>query len=174
MRSFLLGLILLSAHLGAEVRKMHFPVSHQVIHEYGGEMEQEFGLTMLTPLGGGPYTLTSFGCGFRSHRHLSVGEVRAIMVPMIDRLQEQINGSEALRPYLAHHPFGLIDLEFKISFIGQSGSKMKGEEVAYASLINGDLCYSTWDPKVGMLSSLGRESFEDAKKALESKVEQGQ
>ena len=83
------------------------------------------------------------------------------MVKCVEEYLERINNDENVRPYLSHHPFSSLGVNFDIAFQGA-----KEDAIRLVFLSEGNIAYCVVDPNQKPYVTKHRETYEEAREIV--------
>ncbi len=126
------------------------------------EVSDEFGLLVEAYGGSMPEKIEKINLRFRSNKKTSIDEARWLLISLMQRLAEQINQDEKIRPFLVEYPFPATRANISINFLKTSLDELN--TVDFVLTGRNKVFYCKFDQEEEY-EDLLVESFDDALKA---------
>ena len=120
----------------------------------------------LSPCGSGAQAMDDIvmlALSFFYYKPLEVNEARVLLLASVDDFIAVVNAEERIYPYLKDRPFEPKNIELRVFIQNPDGSEIVAGKLCCVSALNGILHYKIWDPKTGDLTTLYRETYEEAR-----------
>lgn len=168
--SFLLSLFLLFFSLVFSEKKSsdYIIYADEIEKKFIQEMKEKYDCVCIGSGGSMPQLVESINVVFALTHRATIEEARTLEVSAIERLVEMLNEDERIRPYLAEFPFPAHRVEIAFSFYAPYGGPFMDGSLTRISQIRGKISYRTRHAMKGDYSCLLEESYEEAKKIVES------
>jgi hypothetical protein len=106
---------------------------------------------------------------FVSHQKVDIAEARQMIVRYIERIRDAVNAKNDLKEYLIPYPFPTSGINMSILFLQDSGKFIEygcvwlgTGGVSSVSQIDGNIFYSSYNPRTELLEHYYRETYEEA------------
>ncbi len=153
---------------GCMVEKSSYPgpdLADKQIAVFSKEVEQEKKFILVGSGGRMMNCISELSLDFDScyPMRLSIAEARKLIIEMTEKLKNEVNANEAIRPYLSQYPIDQKNVEIAISFLDAPHRRVPEDFVARVRQSEGIVYYSFFDHKTGFFSDrFVREPYEEA------------
>lgn len=153
---------------------------NEVRENFAKKIFDEMGLVSVGNMSSLHGTAEMIGMKVYAHDRATVDEARALHLIVMEKLVEEINAHEKLRPFLAEYPFTQERVSISLSFNSPFGRYSDGS-VAYSHNVSGlewiadgnknRLSYDSYDPFNEKFIDILEESYDEAvQRALENPI----
>ena len=102
------------------------------------------------------------GVDFRYYKDIDINQARELLMTAGTLFLNTINAKEQIRPFLQNDPFQPRNIEIRIFLIKPNGSEPEPETLTVAAMVNGILDYDVRIAETGRLTTIYRETFQEA------------
>jgi hypothetical protein len=124
--------------------------------------------------GGKKNQIRMLAIGFRCYKEVDINQARELVMAAGTLYLNTINAKEQIRPFLKTYPFQAENIEIEIYLQKSNGADPDPEKLAIASMTRGVLKYDIINQETGWLTTIYRETFEEAAAKLGIVEENGQ
>jgi hypothetical protein len=131
----------------------------------------------LYPFGVGSgmmHQIRMLAIGFRYYKEVDINQARELVIAAGTLYLNTINAKEQIRPFLKTYPFQPENIEIEVYLQKPNGLEPDPEKLTIASMIRGILNYDIMNPETGRLTTIYRETFQEAAAKLGITEENGQ
>jgi hypothetical protein len=114
------------------------------------------------------------GVDFRYYKDIDINQARELLMAAGTLFLNTINAKEQIRPFLQNDPFQPRNIEIRIFLSKPNGAKQDPDKLTVAAMVDGILDYDIRIPETGRLTTIYRETFQEAAAKLGITEENGQ
>ncbi len=111
---------------------------------------------------------------FRYYKEVDINQARELLMAAGTLYLNTINAKKEIRPFLQNDPFQPKNIGIRIFLQKPNGSEPEPETLTVAAMVNGILDYDVRIAETGRLTTIYRETFEEAAEKLGIVEENGQ
>ena len=130
------------------------------------EVEKSTNLICIGVGSGMPYDVEEISLKFMSHQKPTLEEARKLQVFVTEKLLEKINSHEKIRPFLREYPFKYDRVLVSITYRDKNNAHYD-QGITLVFNIREQIRYKEAVPKTELFQLFHKETFEEAKKALQ-------
>ena len=130
------------------------------------KLKNEMGLIPFGFGGAMMYQIKELGLTFQYNHPVDLQQARSMLVNAVNVFLNEINSNEKVRPYLIQFPFDSKNVEIMILLRNPDRSKVDREELSLIVCEKGILKYKTYDADSYLLTTIHKETFEEAVQRL--------
>ncbi len=112
--------------------------------------------------------------GFRYYKEVNIDQARELLMFAGTLFLNTINAKEEIRPFLQNDPFQPKNIGIRIFLQKPNGSEPEAETLTVAAMVDGILDYDVRLAETGRLTTIYRETFQEAAAKLGIVEENGQ
>ncbi len=148
------------------VERDYVKIVDEITAEYKNEVIKQYNLVLLGEGGGMMGDIQRISLTFNMYRSLNLAEARNLIVKLEERYLEMLNDNKDVRPYLHNYPFAPKSLKIAITFSSPEKNFVLPPDIANVVVLDGEVCYRTYNKEKKMLDEIFSESYEDAYKIV--------
>lgn len=143
--------------------------SNKILNEVAIQLRNEWGLIPSGTAGQMMDEIQMLGLSFKYLKPLDIEKGREILIDAVNRFDAAINADEKIRPYLVQFPFEPKNVLIEIYIHGPNYNDVEKGELSVISASDGILKYKIDDPITGRLTTICKETYEEAVQKIQSK-----
>ncbi len=172
--------------MGLSILAMHFPISYggrgytvskkertadKVLLKASKTIERQTGLTCIGTGGRMMYDVEMLALSFQQEGELDVAGAREKVIKAGEIFLEEINSCEELKKYLKPCPFTAENIAIRLFIVDTDRNYLPVEKLQYVSALDGTIRYVADYPGRIKSYQLAEETFEEARKKVQSQPE---
>jgi hypothetical protein len=110
------------------------------------------------------------GLSFNYYKPISIEEGRELLITAVDEFIKNVNEDEDIRPHLNNYPFKSKNIDIRIFIHNPNGSDVTAGNLRVITSIDGILEYDIRDPKTNRLTTIYKETYEEALSKMDTTV----
>jgi hypothetical protein len=166
--SYILSFLFLSSCAAPHPRE---DLVKKITKEYSKKVKIENSLVLSGTGSAIPDDIHTFILDFDGNQKLELGEVRTLVVSLVEDLLQMINNNPEIQCHLSNRPFTAKNYELRISFFESLQVRVEFPYVAYISLIDGVICYNYYDNKIHEFTDKTfKETYKEAFKIVKEEI----
>lgn len=139
---------------------------NKIIRKTATELKNEL---KLVPYGSGGQAMDQvkmLALCFIYREPVEIDQARTLLIASVDKFTAKINENEDIRRYLNNYPFETKNVEILIYIQDPSRNNFEPEKLCVVSIISDILEYQIHDPSTKKLTTIYKETYEDAVRNL--------
>ncbi len=116
------------------------------------------------------HQITLLHWGFCYHKEIDVNEARKLLLTASDQFLKAFNEDPRIRSYLATYPLTSKNIQVNIFLKNPDGSELGLDKLRVISMNEGVLDYMIRSSETGRLTTIDKETYEEAAEKLASSV----
>jgi len=156
--------------VGCTTQKVSYTkLANRQMNQFAQEMEREKKFILSGSGGAMMDCISDFDLVFKSPYplRLTVPQARELMIQFVERLKNEVNHNESIRPYLCKYPIDDTNIRMSLTFWDAPCKRVPKEFVAMVWLRNGCIYYSFFDTELGQYTEADiKEPYAEALKLV--------
>lgn len=142
----------------------------EVIRKTMIQLKKEKELYPFGTAGCMPNQIKMLGFSFRYYKPVDINKARELLTYSALLFLNEINETEAIRPYLENYPFNPKNIEITIYLHNPDGSEPALEDLTIVKVLGGNLKYLIKNLENNRFTTVYQETFEEAVAKLPEKI----
>jgi hypothetical protein len=156
-------------NIGYELSKDE-KLANEITSRVAAKLKKEMGLRPCGTNGQMMNKIKVLGLSFNYYKPISIEEGRELLITAVDEFVKAVNEDERIRPYLNNYPFESKNIDIEIFLHNPNGSDVTAGNLRVISSVGGILEYDIRDPKTNRLTTIYKETYEEAVSKMDTTV----
>lgn len=142
-------------------------LADEIIYKVAVRLKNELGLFPCGTGGRMMFQIQRLFLGFNYYKPLDIETGRKFLIIAVETFMAEVNANVAIRRYLDNYPFIPRNIEISIYIYDQNGKNVEPGKLCVLSAQDGLFEYTVCDAQTGSWTTIHKETYEEALKALE-------